>query len=95
MAGREQLAVFCYDVSRDSTRNRIAAVLERFGTRVQFSVFECRLKASKAEAVSSTLDVMRDPGDSVRMYVVPEDGRRASRAAGGAPIAERSGVLLF
>lgn len=95
MAGREQLVVFSYDVSKDSRRARIAAVLERFGTRVQYSVFECRLKPEKAARLLSKLDLMRDPDDRIRMYVIPEDGRRLSDAAGGAPIAEKSEFWLL
>lgn len=95
MSEREQLVVFCYDVSKNSLRARISAVLEQFGTRVQFSVFECRMRPEKASRLLSKLDLLLDPGDSVRMYVIPEDGRRLSKSAGGAPIAEKSEFWLF
>ncbi len=95
MAERQQLVVFCYDISRNSLRTRISAVLERFGTRVQYSVFECRLKPEKAARLLSKLDLMRDPDDSIRMYVIPEDGRKLSDVAGGAPMAEKSEFWLF
>lgn len=36
-------AVVAYDVSEDRRRARLAALLQRHGDRVQFSVFVCRL----------------------------------------------------
>lgn len=95
MAGREQLAVFCYDISRDKTRNKVADILERFGVRVQFSVFECRMRLDKAQYLLSRLDLFREEGDSIRMYVIPEDARQICETRGGAPIAERSQFFLF
>lgn len=82
------LFLFAYDVSDDRRRTRIAAVLERHGTRVLESVFEVRTRAADAERLLAALDARRGPGDRVRMYAVPEDGRVRSRQLGGAPIAE-------
>ena len=35
--------IISYDISEDKLRNKVARVLEEFGERVQFSVFECEL----------------------------------------------------
>ena len=35
--------VVSYDISGDKLRTKVAAELENFGKRVQYSVFECRL----------------------------------------------------
>ncbi len=32
-----------YDIEEDEVRKRVASVLEDYGQRVQYSVFECRL----------------------------------------------------
>ncbi len=35
--------VLCYDIPEDKIRNRLARLCEKFGIRVQYSVFEFRL----------------------------------------------------
>ena len=35
--------VVSYDITSDRLRNKIAKTLEGYGTRIQYSVFECRL----------------------------------------------------
>lgn len=95
MAGRKQLIVFTYDVSKDRTRNRIADLLERHGIRVQYSVFECRMDMENANSLFSKLELLIDPEDSIRMYVIPEDGRVKSLACGGAPISEAQDYYLL
>ena len=40
---RNATYLVCYDVTDDRERNRVAKVVEAFGLRIQFSVFECRL----------------------------------------------------
>lgn len=48
---------------------RVAAVCERFGVRVQYSVFECRLSAASLQAmVGELLDTMHDTEDSIHIY---------------------------
>lgn len=95
MAGHKQLIVISYDISRNSLRSRISGMLEKHGVRVQYSVFECRLTLTAADALFSKLDLLRDPGDSLRMYVLPEDGRKNSKSAGGAPISPAEDSFLL
>jgi CRISPR-associated protein Cas2 len=95
MTARRQLIVFCYDVSKATLRDKMARVLERFGTRVQESVFECRMTMAEAERLFRQLDLVRDPDDGLRMYVIPEDARALARAVGGAPISEKTEFWLL
>lgn len=95
MAIRKQLVVFTYDISRNGLRNRMSAILELHGIRVQESVFESRMSARQAEALFAKLELILDPGDSLRMYVIPEDGRRLSQSAGGAPISPAEDYILL
>lgn len=44
-------AIVAYDVSEDQRRARLAALLQRHGDRVQFSVFVCRLDADELTAL--------------------------------------------
>lgn len=48
---------------------RIAAVCERYGQRVQYSVFECRLDGILLERMISELTESMDPrADSIHIY---------------------------
>lgn len=35
--------VVSYDIASDRTRRKLAKLLEGYGVRIQYSVFECRL----------------------------------------------------
>ena len=51
---------------------RIADVCEKYGQRVQFSVFECRLsKARLARLVGEVEDIIERERDSVLVYRFP------------------------
>ena len=38
--------IICYDFSDDKARNRLVKILQKYGTRVQYSLFEFRLDRS-------------------------------------------------
>lgn len=95
MPGAEFIVVFTYDVERAQDRRRMAAILEKHGTRVQKSVFEVRTTLARAEVLMGRLERYRGEDDSVRMYVLTEQGRERSRVIGGAPIPERSEFWLL
>ena len=95
MAETDFVLVFTYDIARDKIRRRVAELLERHATRVQYSVFEGRMTLAAGESVLGQIDKLRDEGDSIRMYALTEQGRERSRVAGGAPIAERTEFWLL
>jgi CRISPR-associated protein Cas2 len=72
------LALFCYDVSTiDPTGprrlRRVAKFLERYGTRVQRSVFEIRASATSIDFLQvSLLELMDLRCDSLRIYRLPD-----------------------
>ncbi len=47
--------VISYDIDKDRTRTKIAKVLENYGTRVQYSVFECSITEGQFEELYSQL----------------------------------------
>ncbi len=59
-----------YDISDNRRRRKIAKELENYGTRVQYSVFECNISDKKyAELYSKLLILMfEDEGGSIRIY---------------------------
>lgn len=48
--------LICYDIEDDKLRKQVADVLEAYGRRVQFSVFECRLETKRFETLKAKLD---------------------------------------
>jgi CRISPR-associated protein Cas2 len=63
-----------YDIETSSEKGerrlqRVAAVCERFGVRVQYSLFECRLDIAKLESMQIELrDVMDLERDAIDIY---------------------------
>ena len=80
MAEREHLMVFCYDVAKDRTRQRVAEMLEAELARVQRSVFEGRMTTRAAEALGRRAQALMEEGDSLRIYAVTAVGLKHSRA---------------
>jgi CRISPR-associated protein Cas2 len=72
MATVVHLWLVTYDIRSDRVRNKIAVVLEGWGERVQYSVFECRLRETDVPKLSDRLKkVLRTKENgSVRMYRV-------------------------
>jgi CRISPR-associated protein Cas2 len=95
MSQAKHLVIFSYDVSRDSVRRKISKLLEEQGSRVQYSVFECRMTEAKGKLILRQLELVKDEHDSVRMYILDEFGRAASQQVGGAPISEKSEFWLL
>jgi CRISPR-associated protein Cas2 len=96
MARGEMLVVFSYDVSEDKRRRKIARMLEKSATRVQYSVFETRMTRPKTQALGQRLAAMLGDGDSLRVYSIGHDGERRSHVYGnGAPFESDEGYWLF
>lgn len=62
--------VISYDISNNKRRRKIARLMENYGTRVQYSVFECRLTKERYEELYSRLaELMEDDHEgSIRFY---------------------------
>lgn len=66
--------LLCYDIataSPDGERRLrdVASICERYGHRVQYSVFECRLdEVSEQHLISELVDVIDPSEDSVFLY---------------------------
>uniref|UniRef100_A0A831ZS98 CRISPR-associated endoribonuclease Cas2 n=1 Tax=Desulfacinum infernum TaxID=35837 RepID=A0A831ZS98_9BACT len=69
--GKENLHVVCYDVVDDRRRQRVADVLKDFGARVQKSVFECVLDATRRRRLENRLSRLIDKNtDSILIYAL-------------------------
>ena len=54
--------------SDDRKRNRVANILLDYGTRVQFSVFECNLDDKLLKKMTSRVSKVISEDDSLRIY---------------------------
>jgi len=61
--------VITYDIPDDKRRKKIADLLEGYGQRVQYSVFECVLSKSKFKELQKRLHkIFKPKEDSLRFY---------------------------
>lgn len=89
------LYVVTYDVSCDKRRKQVSDLLEGYGQRVQYSVFECVLPEAKYRELCKRLKKKMKAGeDSVRIY--PLSGHTLSQVEvwGGPPIRQIPGSIV-
>jgi CRISPR-associated protein Cas2 len=68
-----QLWIVAYDTPSSKRRRKLASLLEGYGQRVQWSVFECRLQKQELQALVARLNrVVLADHDRVRLWPVPE-----------------------
>jgi len=86
------LYVISYDISVDRRRNKVAKLLEGFGQRVQYSVFECDLTEAQYAALQRKLRRWLKPGegDSLRTYRLCAACVKTVVVEGPGPAVERS-----
>lgn len=62
--------VISYDISNNKRRRKVARLMENYGTRVQYSVFECRLSKARYEELYGRLATLMedDHEGSIRFY---------------------------
>ena len=51
MVAKKKFVVIAYDIANDKTRNRVSKLIERYGIRINLSVFECMLTDRQLEKV--------------------------------------------
>ena len=68
--------VIAYDVADDHRRTRICAFLADYGTRVNYSVFECELDRDEfAQVVARLAELIDDRKDRIVLYRLCESCR--------------------
>jgi len=87
--------VVAYDIRDDRRRDKVAKILEGYGERVQYSVFECRLDRVQYLRLRHRLEEVIDrDADLVSFYFLCEaDVRRIVRIGSGPPRFEESAVF--
>lgn len=73
MTSAQQSWVIAYDSPSHRRRRKLAKLLEGYGLRVQWSVFECQLRPDQLVQLRQRLERLVQPGeDSVRLWPVPQ-----------------------
>lgn len=62
-----------YDISNTKNRTKVATLLEGYGYRVNFSVFELDIKKPKLEVLLNAIKALSDKDDSIRIYAFSID----------------------
>ena len=87
--------VVSYDVTSDRRRNRISRTLLDYGTRVQYSVFECNLTANQlSELEQRLLKVYDEAEDTIRIYRLCEGCFKQVEAYGKGKVTEDEEVYI-
>ncbi|MDD3465732.1 MAG: CRISPR-associated endonuclease Cas2 [Campylobacterales bacterium] len=64
----------CYDTPNTKRRNKISAHLEKYGARVNYSVFEIIINDTKLKKLEAELSkILKPKEDSVRIYHICEN----------------------
>jgi len=73
-----------YDISDNKRRQKVAKIMEGFGYRVQYSVFECELDSHKLAELKRRLRPLVDKRaeESVRFYPLCADCARKVKVIG-------------
>ena len=79
MATDQRWHLVCYDVRDPKRLRRAAKLVEGYGTRLQYSVFRCRLTPCDCERLRYELRLLLELEDSV--LIIPLCGRCEAKVA--------------
>lgn len=66
---RRQWVVVSYDIPDDRRRTKVMKIVEGYGRRAQYSVFECEVRPADLRELQERLQtVIQDEWDDVRFY---------------------------
>ncbi len=66
---KKEFYVIAYDVTNNKRRRKVSELLEEWGVRVNFSVFECEIKHKALAQLKKNIEALIDPkSDSVLYY---------------------------
>lgn len=70
MKSTKKFVVVVYDIASTKRRSRIAELLQRYGVRVNLSVFECMLTDGQLESLKQTAAAVINPKKDKMIYYV-------------------------
>jgi CRISPR-associated protein Cas2 len=87
--------IVSYDIPDDKKRDRIAKTLLDFGTRVQYSVFECIMDDKLLEKLTAKLNKIISEEDSVRIYTLCAKCAGVVRVMGRGEITKDEDIFIL
>jgi len=79
MKTKGKYIIVCYDVPEDKRRLKISNILEDYGERVQYSVFECLIDEEHLKEMKSRImQEMKPEEDKVNIYILCNQCRKNS-----------------
>jgi len=87
--------IVSYDIPDDRKRAKVSKTLLNFGTRVQYSVFECILTDKLLEKMIVKLDKMVTDEDSVRIYALCAKCEGVARVMGSGEVTKDENVFIL
>lgn len=89
-----QFLIVSYDIPSNRRRYKVMKTMEGFGTRVQYSVFECNLKPRQVDDLRKKIIKLIAPEDSIRLYFISaDDVKRIERLGDARTVEERIFIL--
>lgn len=71
---RKNMIVVAYDITDDKRRGRMVKLLEQYGSRINYSVFECMITHKEKETlIESATEIINPQKDQVAIYHVCAD----------------------
>ena len=88
--------VVSYDIPNDKRRRNVSKVLEGYGRRVQYSVFECELDETKCARLEELLikEIDKDE-DDIRFYPLNKADLERVRLLGRAELQRERGYYII
>ena len=90
------LYLVSYDITDTPRRTKVAKILDDFGDRVQYSVFECIIDNELLEKMLSRLiKVANEAEDSIRVYALCGNCERVIRIIGQGEVSKEEKVYIL
>jgi len=92
--------LICFDIQHDRTRRRLSRLLEKYGIRVQGSVFECTFKTPERKMqlqakIQKILSESDTDETNVRFYNLNKDTIKHSHDINNNPIAQLPAIVIL
>lgn len=89
--------IVAYDIPSDRFRNRLVKILEKYGERIQFSVFECKLTSAGIDEMKARLkmgEFLNGKHGAISIYPLDEVSVAKIERYGQSPYIDQETVIV-
>lgn len=87
--------IVSYDIPNDKRRSKVAKILEGYGRRAQYSVFECEINSEQCKKLEQALKRLIDAEeDDIRFYPMNRADLKRTRLLGRAELYRARGWYI-